>query len=405
MVPGAPNCFGSGREILLQGFHWNSHIGGADKGKSARNSWYHVVKQNVDAIIQAGFTWVWLPPSSDSLAPQGYIPRRWNALDSAYGSEYELRALISALGPVKAMADIVLNHRVGVHTGGADFADPPFPDNRAAICRDDESGVGTGNYDTGERHPCGRDLDHTNLGVRSAIKDYLNRLKSVGFRGWRYDLVKGFGGKFIGEYNESTRPEFSVGECFETNRQKLCDWIDSTGGRSTAFDFSTRYALYDAVMSDEYSRMRTPHGGRDIPAGLIGYWPSRAVTFLDNHDTEYCREHEHQANYDSTRHFGGTKVDMGYAYTLTHPGTPSVFWTHYFDFGPRTRGTIDQLLQLRREKGIHAESRVDIRDAGHGLYAAQIDDRVAVKLGKREWSPGHGWQMRASGEGFAVWSR
>ena len=132
------------------------------------------------------------------------------------------------------------------HTAGADFADPPFPDNRAAIARDDESGVGTGNPDTGDRHPAGRDLDHTNPDVRAAIKNYLRRLKAVGFQGWRYDLVKGYHGRFVGEYNDATAPEFSVGEFFDGDRQKVTDWIDATGGKSTAFDFPTRFLLFEA---------------------------------------------------------------------------------------------------------------------------------------------------------------
>src|SRR5262249_44070282 len=161
-------------------------------------------RDNATAIRSAGFSWVWFPPPSDSLAPQGYIPRRWHVLNSAYGSEAELKAAISSLEPVRALADVVLNHRVGVATSGADFADPAFPDNRAAIVRDAESGVGTGNHDTGERHPAGRDLDHTNGDVRSAVKNYLRGLKEVGFRGWRYDLVKGFHGSFVGEYTDAT---------------------------------------------------------------------------------------------------------------------------------------------------------------------------------------------------------
>ena len=68
------------------------------------------------------------------------------------------------------------------------------------------------------------------------------------------------------------------------------------------------------------------------------------MTFVDNHDTEYRREKEHQANYDSTRHFPGTTVDMAYAYMLTHPGMPCVFWSHYFDWGRGRGETIDRLI-------------------------------------------------------------
>jgi pullulanase/glycogen debranching enzyme len=44
---------------------------------------------------------------------QGYLPRDYEVLTSAYGSEAELRACIAALHQhgVMAVADVVLNHR------------------------------------------------------------------------------------------------------------------------------------------------------------------------------------------------------------------------------------------------------------------------------------------------------
>jgi alpha-amylase len=396
---------GTGHDILLEGFHWDSHACGADRPAGARTSWYRVLEENAAAIKTAGFTWVWFPPPSDSLSPQGYIPRRWNVLDSAYGSERELRSAIHALEPVKALADVVINHRVGVATSGADFEDPPFADNRAAIARDDESGVGTGNPDSGEHHAAGRDLDHTNTDVRAAIKSYLLRLKSVGFQGWRYDLTKGYAGGFIGEYNDATGPEFSVGEFYDGDRQKVTAWIDATGGKTTAFDFPTRYLLYDACQSDDYHRLRSTHNGRAVPGGLLGFWPSRSVTFLDNHDTEHRRDHEHSCHNDGTRHFPGETVGMGYAYILTHPGTPCVFWSHFFDWGQPTRQRIERLLHLRRYCGIHCRSQVEIKEAGRGLYAAIIDGKIAMKLGRRGWSPGGSWHLAVDGDKFAVWMR
>jgi alpha-amylase len=408
VVPFAPdprNHIGDGREILLQGFHWESHQGGHDPAASSRKSWYRVLQDNAPAIKAAGFSWVWFPPASDSLAPQGYIPRRWNVLDTPYGSFTELREAIQALQPTRALADIVLNHRVGVATSGADFEDPRFPDNHAAITRNDESGIGRGNHDTGESHPAGRDLDHTNPDVRTAIKEYLLRLKGLGFAGWRYDLVKGYAGRFVAEYNDATQPAFSVGEFFDGDRQKVTHWIDSTGGKSTAFDFPTRYALYGACVHDDFGGLRSWKDGRAVPGGLLGFWPSRSVTFIDNHDTEYRRDGEHQEHYDGTRHFPEKTVDMGYAYLFTHPGIPCVFWSHYFDWGTTTQQRIDRLIKVRRRAGLHARSSVDIKEAQKGLYAAIIDGKVAVKLGSRGWSPGGGWQLACDGEKFAVWTR
>jgi alpha-amylase len=398
-------CIGDGHDLILQGFHWASHAGVYDAGNRTRKSWYRVLQENAAAIRAAGFTWVWFPPASDSLAPEGYIPRRWNVLNSAYGTEAELRDAIRALGPVKALGDLVLNHRVGAATSGADFQDPPFPDNRAAVVRDDESGVGTGSHDTGERHPCGRDLDHCNPDVRATIKDYLRRLRAAGFRGWRYDLCKGFHGRFIGEYNDATEPEFSVGEFFDTDRQKVTNWIDHTGGKTAAFDFPTRYMLYEACLQDDYGRLRSVNGGRVVPGGLLGYWPSRSVTFVDNHDTEYRRDDEHRYQHNDTRHFPGPNVDLAYAYLLTHPGTPCVFWSHYFDWGAVTRQRLDALIKVRKGNGIWARSGVEIKEARKGLYAAVIEGRVAVKLGACDWHPGWAWRLALDGERFAVWTR
>jgi alpha-amylase len=196
-----------------------------------------------------------------------------------------------------------------------------------------------------------------------------------------------------------------VGECFDGDRQKITNWIDTTGGKSAAFDFPTRFLLYEACVRDDYSRLRSVNANRVIPGGLIGYWPSRTVTFLDNHDTEHHREEEHRRDNFDIYCFPDKTVVMGYAYILTHPGVPCVFWQHYFDWNDYTRERIERLIRIRKHYGIHAASSVAIREARPGLYAATIDGRIAVKLGSHSWCPGHGWQLAVDGDEFAVWSR
>ena len=63
------------------------------------------------------------------------------------------------------------------------------------------------------------------------------------------------------------------------------------------------------------------------------------------------------------------------------------------------------LMKIRKTTGLHARSRVDIHEARRGLYAANIDGQVAVKLGPHSWSPGAGWKLALDGERFAVWTR
>ena len=50
----------------------------------------------------------------------------------------------------------------------------------------------------------------------------------------------------------------------------------------------------------------------------MGWWPAKAVTFIDNHDTGST-----QAMWP----FPSDKVMQGYEYILTHPGTPCIVST------------------------------------------------------------------------------
>jgi hypothetical protein len=64
-------------------------------------------------------------------------------------------------------------------------------------------------------------------------------------------------------------------------RQALCDYIDASDRSLTLFDFPTKGILQEAVQG-QLGRLRDRNGK---PPGLLGWWPKRAVTFLDNHDT------------------------------------------------------------------------------------------------------------------------
>jgi len=67
-------------------------------------------------------------------------------------------------------------------------------------------------------------------------------------------------------------------------------------------------------------------------------WPSRAVTFVDNHDTGSTQQHWP---------FPADRVGAGYAYILTHPGIPCIFWDHYFTWGAELHNIIHTLAAVR----------------------------------------------------------
>jgi alpha-amylase len=88
----------------MQGFNWESCKG---------RNYYKVLAGQAPAIAAAGYTSIWLPPPSDAVAPQGYLPRDLYQLNSSYGTENELRDCIKELKRwnLKVIADIVINHR------------------------------------------------------------------------------------------------------------------------------------------------------------------------------------------------------------------------------------------------------------------------------------------------------
>lgn len=66
---------GSGFEILCQGFNWESH-------KSGR--WYMELKEKAAELSSLGFTVLWLPPPTESVSPEGYMPKDLYNLNSRY---------------------------------------------------------------------------------------------------------------------------------------------------------------------------------------------------------------------------------------------------------------------------------------------------------------------------------
>ena len=392
-------------DILLQGFHWGSPDVRKDDGSPR---WYKIIEENADRIKNSGFTLVWLPPPSDSVEKHGYEPRELNKLDSEYGNEAELKATIAKLLPVKAIADIVINHRSG-SSNDSDFRNPDWDPAEAVVEGDEGSGRKSNNTDTGFASDFSRDLDHKSSVVSLGIKDWMNSLKSrVGFVGWRYDFVKGYAPWANELYNRETQPEFSVGEFFDGNVQSVINWIDGThqnsAFRSTAFDFPLRYALYEAVVFGNYHWLKYI----DKAPGVIGIWSDKAVTFLENHDTEDVRNGTYSSWFP-----GGDQMLQGYAYLLTHPGIPSVFWRDIYDSNSYCEDCINNLIRIRKEYGIHSESKLYITTAQEGnVYGAYIQGdkgELAMKIGPGPWQPwGSKWndpmgQLLISGGDFAVW--
>ncbi|OGR73453.1 MAG: alpha-amylase [Elusimicrobia bacterium GWD2_63_28] len=386
---------GGDTTVMIQGFHWTSW---------QKAPWWGEVKGRARELSGAGIDLVWLPPPSDSLAPEGYMPRKLELLDSSYGTAAQLSAAVRALhgAGLRVIADVVVNHRVGVKDW-ADFSAPAW--GADSVCSDDEWGKGQGAADTGKGFHAARDIDHTKKYVRESVKGWLASLRDAGFDGWRYDYARGFSPAYMLDYNRASGASFAVAEIWDdfdqnntdAHRQASCDWMDAVNGEIKVFDFTTKGILQAAVQSGEYWRLADEHRQ---PAGLIGWWPANAVTFIDNHDTGPSPSGSIQGR---AWPFPSDKVLAGYAYILTHPGIPCVYWPHFFDWGLKDK--LSALIKLRRAAGLTASSKADIVKAERGLYAASIDGKVAMKLGDKPWNPGQGWKLAAEGPAYAVWTK
>ncbi|MCJ7467776.1 MAG: alpha-amylase family glycosyl hydrolase [Maribacter sp.] len=402
-------------DVMLQSFWWDTYT---DPKILQQGSFYQFLSENLIEISNANIDVLWLPPPSEGEG-MGYHPRQLFDFNSNHGTEAELKSLLTAIKNRKmhGMADLVFNHRIGTDTW-TDFTNPSWSCD--AICIDDEgytnpNAFGTkpcGAIDEGLKWDGARDLNHQSLEVRNGLKDYLTKLKNLGFDSWRYDFVKGFPAKYIGEYNSATAYYYSLGEYWDGDALAIKNWIDGTEStvtgatvkKSGAFDFDLKYKLKAAIVDHNYSVLRSATDGTVGLSGINGY-NDKSVTFLDNHDSGCIN----RTDCDNLFSKSISQIRLGYLYILTHPGIPMVWAYHYFFSDPSggLKKDINDFILLRKQLGIHANSTVKVLatvDGAQGYYAAEIDGKILVKIGPGTYTPGNEWKLRASESDYSIWT-
>ena len=348
MAQGWQNNYGG---VMLQGFYWDSYV----------DSKWTTLEAQADEL-SSYFDLIWIPQSgncNNSYNNMGYMPVYYFDQNSSFGTESELRKLISTFKSknLGVIADVVINHRnnLGVGNSWVDFPKETYKgvDYQmlpSDICGNDDGGATKtwsnskgyklGNNDTGEDWSGCRDLDHTSANVQKCIKVYLDYLlNDLGYSGFRYDMTKGYSASYTAKYNKESGVSFSVGEYWDGNVNTLKSWVDGTKDNGTimsaAFDFPFRYTVRDAINGNNWTKLA--NSSLMSQSGYSRY----AVTFVENHDTQYRSATEQQ---------DPIKKDTlaANAFLIAMPGTPCVFLSHWKDYKQEIKNMID----IRKAAGI-----------------------------------------------------
>ena len=379
---GWPENYGG---VMLQGFYWDSF---------AQSKWTKLESQADD--FASTFDLIWIPQSGkclESWNTMGYTPYYFFNQNSSFGTEAELRSMIQTFKSkgIGTIADVVVNHH---NTNGwwgfpsETYKGVTYQFKTTDIVANDDDGATatqaakdgvtlSSNNDEGEGWGSMRDLDHKSQNVQNIVKAYVKYLKDdLGYTGFRYDMVKGFNGSHVADYNDYAGIEYSVGECWD-GTSTIRNWIDAASKKSAAFDFQFKYVVRNAVDQNNWSKLGQQNDGNwplASSAYSSGSYSRWAVTFVENHDTELRPDGSSN---------GPLRKDTlaANAYLLAMPGTPCVFYKHWLDY----KDEIKAMVAARKLAGITNQSTASNLRSQSAYYANSIktngENRLVVVVG------------------------
>ena len=406
MAQGWPANYGG---VMLQGFYWDSF---------GDSQWSGLEAQAND--LAGSFDLIWIPQSGNcGGSSMGYDDLWWfNNYNSSFGTEAELRSMIKTFKAkgIGTIADVVINHRRNV-SSWVDFPKETYKGvtyemKSTDICANDDGGKTktwasqngyslSSNNDTGEGWDGMRDLDHKSENVQTIVKAYLDfLLNDLGYTGFRYDMVKGYSASYTKMYNEYSKPQFSVGECWDSSNT-IKNWIDGTDKTSAAFDFQFKYVLRNATDKQDWSYLNKQNDGNWplISSNFqSGNYRQYAVTFVENHDTE--------VRPDGSSN-GPLRKDTlaANAFLLAMPGTPCVFLKHWQAY----KSEIKAMIEARKLAGITNISSYSNFRSANAYFANVIKvdnaNRLLVVVGdEKQLEPNAGqWTKILSGYHYAYY--
>ncbi len=343
-----------------------------------RGTHWRMLYDNIDEIASHGFDSMWLPPPQKTRAGYpatgGYEPYDYYDLGAYYqkgrvrtlfGTQQELIDLIAAANErnIGAIIDTVVNHRVGgdleYNPFVGDYTPTNFMNVASGKLKMNYTHFWPNSYGSGDAGQYGDfpDISHKNPEVQTMLIEWAKWLRDeIGFDGYRFDSAQFIDPAMIQYWmqNVSRFPGemFGVDEywMYTPDPNEVLDYVHKTNDTTYAMDF----ALLEAMRKD-FNTNGTGDISTLVDQGVSNIDPSKAVTFVVNHDT-----YRDKFNIRDNRRL------LGYAYIMTHPGYPSVFYMDYVN--PNLRNLIIQLVKIHNE---HAYGNLTRLFVNQDIYVAQ----------------------------------
>ncbi len=309
---------------------------------------WNEISRNAENLAKIGITALWLPPAYKGIDGKDEVGYgvydlydlgefdQKGTIKTKYGSKEEYINCILSLkqAGIESYADIVLNHKMGAdmlqtipaekvdwgnhneivsgkeivrvatkftfpgrkkkysdfewnwtHFDGIDYNDKTKEHAIFKFINKDwanEVDEEFGNFD----YLMGADIDFENEEVKKELLNWGKwYIETTDIDGFRLDAVKHINADFYEQWLKELRKDlkeelFAVGEYWSGDVSKLHRYITETNGETSLFDVPLHYNFYNASRDENYNLTQI------LDKTLMKENPSKAVTFVDNHDTQ-----------------------------------------------------------------------------------------------------------------------
>ena len=358
-------------------------------GDSAVYQYYHTdwteITDDLATLADTGYDAIQVPPAQFSRIykyereydeftydlPLGYQPIDYRDFDSEFGTEDEYAAMVEEAHNqgLDVIADAVMNHMAA---GGDTFDRQVSIDDIPQFSEQDLHPECQIDYSDPESvEDCWlvglRDLDQDSSYVRGELYNYMAKYANLGVDGIRFDAAKHMSESFFSNYANQWAEDlglYKFGEVLSGSLDANMSYVNT--GMSVT-DFALYFVMREQVFNSN-GDMNALEG-----AGVVNEAPTRALTFVSNHDKappEYER--------------------LAYAYVLTYEGYPRVY-NHRIGVSD---SEISTLLSIRRQL---LSGSATTRYVDTDLYVFERGDAIVVL--NRGNSQRSEWVQTAFGSG------